>query len=156
SLGDVSAGSGWKAKAATRIAAPITLVSASLPETVEWHAELHSHGLFAIVVPAAVACVTPTVEAALIVDATSAPGTAAAAHFWGNRPPSVADVSTTPRRVSRLDNSARARISRLDNVPSGQPICRAASRCVLPATSQSNTGRRYLSGRLFSSRSNTG
>ncbi len=72
----------------------------------------------------------------MIVDATRAGGADAdaepVARTAATDPPAV----TTPRWASRFASINRALASRLATVPSGKPICRAASLRVMPFRSQ--------------------
>src|SRR5262249_46409036 len=77
--------------------------------------------------------------AALIVDATSAGGADADADPADNTSATELPDNTTPRRPSRLHNTALALASRLASLPSGIPSCRAASLRVMPPRSHRTT-----------------
>jgi len=71
----------------------------------------------------------------------------------GGRPSagSITGGAETPRRASRLRSRARARLNRLETVPTGHPSALAASAWVCPSSSHRTTGSRNRSGNLVSS-----
>ena len=103
--------------------------------------------------PVAVACPRAKGSAAWIVRWISGAGTAAVAASSPSATASMPAGSAIPRLVSLLARIARARDSRPETVPTGQPSRSAASLCPRPSRSHRTTGARYLSGRRLSSRS---
>ena len=95
--------------------------------------------------------------AALTVFPNSDAGTDAAAAFCDSNFPAAMPIDgAMPWRASRFANNFRAAASRLESVPSGIFSRLATSLRVRPCKSHKTTGRRYLSGKLFTSRSSSG